>query len=169
MKAKKSPENGNAVHNGKIYLVASRLKSIRPDRFGFDDMAQQIVGAFVLSAPFAVTEEVWRLANALTPLRAGFLVFFTFFVSTLIIYYTKFQKVAKESIGGDIDTLIVGKTYIPKRLVSLFIISYSSTVFILWMFGVIWGQITDLYWIFKLVILVSFFSSIGAATADMLR
>ena len=27
--------------------------------FGTDDLAQQIVGGFVLSAPFEVTEEVW--------------------------------------------------------------------------------------------------------------
>jgi uncharacterized membrane protein len=62
----------------------------------------------------------------------------------------------------------IGKKYIPKRLVSLFTISYCTVFFTLWTFGVI-GMITDLYHILKLVIFISFFASIGAATADILR
>jgi len=171
MPVKKIVRKGRSiVHNGhKIIFVGESLKKIKPDKFGIDDIAQQVVGAFIFSAPFAVTEEVWNLARVLTPLRLVFMIFFTFLVSTLIIYKTKFQKVAKESIGGDIDTKIIGKTYIPKRLVSLFMISYLSAFLILWMFGIIWGQITELHWIIKLIILVSFFSSIGAATADILK
>ncbi len=147
--------------NGLISLVKN-IPNKKLERFGFDDLAQQIVGAFLFSSPFAVTEEVWRLANGLTFFRLIFLIFFTVFVTTLIIYYTKFQRVAKEDIGKPY-------IHIPKRLLSLFVVSYSSAFFILWMFGVIGGQITNLYWIFKLVVFVSFFSSIGAATADILK
>jgi uncharacterized membrane protein len=37
-----------------------------PRIFGLDDLAQQIVGGFVLSVPFVVTEEVWSLAATTT-------------------------------------------------------------------------------------------------------
>jgi uncharacterized membrane protein len=143
---------------GVISLVK---RSTKLERFGLDDLAQQVVGAFILSAPFSVTEEVWNLANNLSFFRVVILIFFTVFVSTLIIYYTKFQRVAKEDIGKPY-------VHIPKRLVSLFIVSYSCAFFVLWLFGVI-GYITDPYWIFKLVVFVSFFSSLGAATADILK
>ncbi len=142
-------------------IISLVRRSSKLERFGFDDLAQQVVGAFLFSAPFSVTEEVWRLANNLTPFRVALIIFFTVFVSTLIIYYTKFQRVAKEDIGKPY-------IHIPKRLVSLFIVSYSCAFFVLWLFGVI-GYITDPYWIFKLVVFVSFFSSLGAATADILK
>lgn len=147
---------------GKRKGVISLVKrSSKLERFGLDDLAQQIVGAFILSAPFSVTEEVWNLANNLSFFRVLILIFFTVFVSTLIIYYTKFQRVAKEDIGKPY-------VHIPKRLVSLFIVSYSCAFLVLWLFGVI-GHITDPYWIFKLVVFVSFFSSLGAATVDILK
>jgi len=148
--------------NGGIALVrrlSSRAKSKRFDRFELQDLAQQVVGAFIFSAPFAVTEEVWNLANALTPFRFVMIICLTVFISALIFYYTKFQKVAMENISN---------FHIPKRLLSLFIVSYSAAFLVLWMFGVI-GQVTDPYWITKLVVFVGFFSSLGAAAADILR
>ena len=144
--------------NGVISSVRNSIQ--KPERFGFDDFSQQIVGAFLFSAPFSVTEEVWGLANALTPIKMVILVFFTVLLSTIIIYYTRFQKVARE----DINLFI----HVPKRLISLFIVSYSATFFILWLFGVI-GQITDPFWILQLVVFVGFFASIGAAAVDILK
>jgi uncharacterized membrane protein len=38
------------------------------------DTAQQIVGGFLLSGPFVVTEEVWTLARNMTPLHSLVLV-----------------------------------------------------------------------------------------------
>lgn len=148
------------LRNENGISLAESIKKIKPDKFGFDDVAQQVVGAFLLAAPFSVTEEVWTLAKNLTPLRLVLIVFFTIFITTLIIYYTRFQKVTIEGIG---------KLSIPRRLISLFLISYSTSFFILWVFGIIGTEIKDMYWSFKLVILVSFFSSLGAATADIIK
>ncbi len=144
---------------GRIKSVVSRVSNSKPDKFNFDDLAQQIVGAFLFSAPFAVTEEVWNLANSLTLERIIFIFFFTVFISTMIIFYTKFQKVAKETIGH---------TSIPKRLVSIILVSYFSVTLLLWMFGVI-GHITDSFWIIKLVVFISFFASIGASALDIIK
>lgn len=151
--------NGNG--HSLVSTLKSRMTKIKPERFGRDDVAQQIIGAFLFSAPFAVTEEVWYLALNLSPIRIIILMAITVIVSTLIFYYTKFQKVAME-------TEEIGPIHIPTRLLSLLIISYGAAFLILWMFGVV-GQITDPVWILKLVIFVSFFSSIGAATADILK
>lgn len=151
----------NANGRSIVSTLKSRMTKIKPEKFGWDDVAQQIIGACLFSAPFAVTEEVWRLALNLSPLRAVFIMGVTVLVSSLIFYYTKFQKLAME-------TEEIGPIKLPRRLMSLLFISYSAAFIILWMFGII-GQITDIVWIIKLVIFVSFFSSIGAATADILK
>jgi uncharacterized membrane protein len=136
-----STKIADSGREGKVRSIVSRVSNGRPDRFSFDDLAQQIVGAFLFSAPFAVTEEVWNLANSLTLERIIFIFFFTVLISTLIVYYTKFQKVAKETIAH---------TSIPKRLVSIILVSYFSVTLLLWMFGVI-GYITDSFWVLKIV------------------
>lgn len=145
--------------NGMISAVRS-VYIPKPDRFEFNDFFQQVFGAFLFSAPFSVTEEVWGLANSLTPEKMIILVGFTFILSAVIFYYTKLQNVARENINLYIS--------IPKRLVVLWIVSYSATFFILWMFGVI-GQISDPFHITKLVILIGFFASMGAAAIDILK
>jgi uncharacterized membrane protein len=148
--------------------ITSLAQKIKPERFGVDDVAQQIFGSVLLATPLSVTEEVWTLAKELDPLRVVVFILLSIAVVTIIIYYTKFQRVAKEAIGGEFDAPIVGKTYVPKRLVSLFLISYSVTWFILWLFGVT-NHVADPAWSFNIFIFVSFFASIGAATADMLK
>ncbi|MFH1978267.1 MAG: DUF2391 family protein [Candidatus Aenigmatarchaeota archaeon] len=145
--------------SGTRSSLVSRISNSKPDRFSLDDVAQQIVGAFLFAAPFSVTEEVWNLANSLDPLRLGVIIFAMIFVSTLIIFYTKFQRIARENIGH---------TSVPKRLVSVILVAYIVVTSLLWMFGVI-GQITDPVWIIKLVIFISFFSSIGASAADIIK
>ena len=156
-------EQNGAHTNGKsiVTSIKSRMTKIKPEKFGRDDVAQQIIGAFIFSAPFAVTGEVWELSAHLSLLRSVMLVFITVGISSLIFYYTKFQKLAME-------TEDIGPISVPTRLISLIVISYGASFLILWMFGVI-GEITDPFWIAKLVIFVSFFSSIGAATADILK
>ncbi len=151
-------ENKVAMVRGKINGLRSR---IAPERFGRKDIAQQITGAFLLSAPFTVTEEVWMLASHLTPLRILFLVGITFMVSTLILYYSKYQRIEVEEVSEHIP--------IPRRLLSLFVISYGVAFLMLWTLGVIGVEITDTVWATKLTIFVGFFSSVGAAAADVLR
>ena len=138
---------------GKITLLASKIK---PEKFGLDDVAQQIFGAVLFSIPLSVTEEVWTLAGELTSIKLIVFILLSIGLSALIIYYTKFQKVAKEPIGGEIDTHIMGKTYVPRRLVSVFLIAYAVSFFILWLFGVM-DHIGNAYWSLKIVIFVSFF------------
>jgi uncharacterized membrane protein len=157
-------EGNGELKPGKVRVRQriNGLKSkIRPKKFGWEDVAQQFVGAFLLSAPFIVTEEVWNLANQLTPMRAVFLVTITMIASTLILYYSKYQKIAVEEVSEHIP--------VPRRLVVLFMISYGVAFLMLWTIGVIGVVITDPVWITKLVVFVGFFASVGAAAADVLR
>ena len=68
--------NGRSI----VSTLKSRMTKIKPEKFGWDDVAQQIIGACLFSAPFAVTEEVWKLALNLSLLRTIFIVLVTVFV-----------------------------------------------------------------------------------------
>jgi len=149
------------VQQGRINSVGKSIsKRVRADKYGWDDVAQQIVGAFILSAPISVTQEVWQLAQNLDALRLSIIIFMTVLVTSLILYYTRFQKLEMEEVGD---------TPIPKRLFFLFIISYGVTACVLWVLGIIGIEIVDPYWSIRLIVLVGFFSSIGAAAADILK
>jgi uncharacterized membrane protein len=148
--------------NGKS--LASR---IRPEKFGLDDFSQQIFGAVLFSIPLSVTEEVWTLAGRLTPFKLLLFILLSVGLSALIIFYTKFQKVAKESIGGEIETRI-GKAYIPVRLVSVLLVAYLASYFILWLFGV-FEYVGNPLWAIQIHVFVFFFASVGAATVDILK
>jgi len=51
-----------AMFKGKE-IFSKVATTVLPNRFTFKDIAQQIVGATILSAPFAVTEEVWNFSH----------------------------------------------------------------------------------------------------------
>jgi len=128
------------------------------DKFEWDDFAQQIVGAVIFSAPFAVTEEVWRLAQALTPLRIVLIILLTITFDVLLLHYTKFKKMKSKRVAG-----------IPLRLLSLMLVTYGMSAIILTLFGVIGGQVVTPMAEIKVVILVGLFANIGACTADLIR
>ena len=156
-----------------IMVVIKRLQELLKNRLGLallngstkfqtKDIVQQIIGAVLFASPFIVTEELWNLANILTFPRIVLLVFFTIVNSVLIVYFTEYQKIKSEIENFDI-------VRIPMRLISLLVISYSVTASLLWMFGVIGLKITNLIWGIKLIVLASFFASIGASTADIIK
>ena len=130
-----------------------------PEEFAWDDLAQQIVGAIVLSTPLAVTEEVWILSQELDLLRGIAIVAITILFNVLLIYYTRYQVVKEQKI----------LSFIPLRLFSQLIVSYASAATMLFIFGVIGNEITGTLAILKIVIFVGLFANIGAGTADMLK
>ena len=130
-----------------------------PEEFAWDDLAQQIVGAIILSTPLAVTQEVWILSQRLDIARLAAIVFITLLFNVLLIYYTKYQVVKKQKI----------LSFIPLRLFSQLLVSYVSAALMLWVFGVIGSEVTTPIGILKLVIFVGLFANIGSGTADMLK
>lgn len=130
-----------------------------PDKFAWDDLAQQIVGALVLAAPLAVTEEVWHLSAQLDFWRIGTIVLLTLLFNILLIYYAKYQVVEQERILG----------IIPTRLFSQMVVSYSAAGIMLTILGVIGYEVVGWEPTLKLIVFVGLFSNIGAGAADLLK
>jgi uncharacterized membrane protein len=145
-----------AMSKGKEIFSKVATKVI-PDRFSFKDIAQQIVGATILSAPFAVTEEVWNLANNLNATNIAALFLMTIVFDILLFNYTKYQNYEKK------------KLVLPLRIISLIAVTYVTSTIVLSVFGVIGGQIQDPVWAMKLVVMVGLFANIGASTADLIK
>ena len=117
------------ISKGK-QLVSRVATSVLPDKFAFKDIAQQIVGATIFSAPFAVTEEVWNLAKNLDMWHVISLIIITLTFDILLFYYAKYQKVE-------------GKRFLnvfPARIFSIIIVTYSTSFIILTVLGVIGGK-----------------------------
>lgn len=139
-------------------IVSRVATSVIPSKFTTKDIAQQIVGATILSAPFSVTEEVWNLANNLTTLHIIALISITILFDILLFYYARYQHLEEKSF-----------ILFPKRIISLIIVTYITSTVVLSVFGVIGGQIQDPVWAVKLVVMVGLFANIGAGTADLIR
>ena len=131
--------------------------TVLPDKFASKDIAQQIVGATILSAPFTVTEEVWNLARNLDSTHIISLIFITILFDILLFNYTKYQNLEKK------------KLMLPLRIISLLIVTYVTSAIVLSVFGIIGGQIQDSLWAMKLIVMVGLFANIGASTADLIK
>ncbi|PIN84856.1 MAG: hypothetical protein COV47_05150 [Candidatus Diapherotrites archaeon CG11_big_fil_rev_8_21_14_0_20_37_9] len=150
-----------------IEEISRRQKSILkkvsdrmlPSEFNANDIAQQIVGAIILSSPLAVTEEVWRLAKELDPARTLTIIGVTLLFDVLLIYFTAYRKEKEKKIIN----------LVPARLVSMLVISYSTAAIMLYIFGVIGYEVTTLAWAFNLIIFIGLFANVGAGTADIIR
>ncbi|MBS3815980.1 MAG: DUF2391 family protein [Candidatus Thermoplasmatota archaeon] len=127
--------------------------------FSLADLAQQLVGGFLLSGPFVVTEEVWALANNLhwyQSLLATLIVFSIGYGALYEADVDREQKDEAEWMG------------IPLRFLSLIFVSYASVTLLILIFGATVTFGATLFTAVKVVSIVSLFSVIGAATADSL-
>jgi len=139
--------------------IFSRVATkVLPSKFAAKDIAQQIVGATILSAPFSVTEEVWNLARNLDLIHVFALIFITILFDILLFYYARYQHLEEKKF-----------ILFPKRIISLLIVTYTTSAIVLSVFGVIGGQIQDPVWAGKLIVMVGLFANIGAGTADLIR
>ncbi|MFC6989458.1 DUF2391 family protein [Haloplanus sp. GCM10025708] len=126
-------------------------------RFGVSDVAQQIVGGFLLSAPFVVTEEVWLLAASMNWIRTAITVFIVFAIGYGTLYRADADRDpdAEAEVGG-----------IPLRFVSLVVISYASVTTLAFVFAAPGTFGATPATTAKAISIGSMFSVIGAATAD---
>ncbi len=152
-------ESVEEIKKSQKSLIRRFSSRVLPEKFEWDDLAQQIVGAIILSTPLAVTEEVWMLSQELDLFRAATIVLITLSFNILLIYYTKYQIVNEEKI----------LSFIPLRLFSQLAVAYTSAAVMLFVFGVIGNQVSGTLGIAKLVVFVGLFANIGAGTADLLK
>ncbi len=126
-------------------------------KYSLADLAQQMVGGFLLAGPFVVTEEVWRLAENITLYHT----LLSFFI-VLSIGYGALYK-ADEERDADKERHFLG---VPLRFISLVLVSYMSVFVLIMIFGAYATFGADLKIVIKVMGIASIFSMIGAATAD---
>ncbi|GEM_PF-239915 len=146
------------TYKGMMEKISNKLHLQLPSKFNVNDIAQQAVGAIILSTPFVVTGEVWDLARQLDFTRIVLIITLTVLFDVLLIYFSKFQHI-------DLSNILT----VIARIFSIILISYGAAALLLYTFGVIGIQITDPEWALRLVILVGLPANIGAATADILK
>ena len=124
--------------------------------FGVDDLAQQTVGGFILSAPFVVTEEVWSLAASMSALQWLITVLMVFSIGYGTLYRAEDRDPEREE-----DVL-----GLPVRFVSLILVAYGSVTVLALVFDAPDAFDATTLTTVKAVCIGAVFSVVGAATAD---
>ena len=132
-------------------------------RFQVADIAQQVVGGFLLAGPFVVTEEVWTLATNMGTLNTVFTV-----VIVLTIGYGALYK-ADDDRDPEREHAVVG---VPVRFISLMGVAFGSVVILAMVFDApetfLDGVAPEerLLTTLRAISVGAVFSVVGAATAD---
>jgi uncharacterized membrane protein len=143
--------------------MAGRLRG----RFRVADIAQQVVGGFLLAGPFVVTEEVWVLA-ANMELPQGI-------ATAAIVLAIGYGALYRADTDHDPDRErdLAG---VPLRFLSLMVVSFGSVALLAFVFGApetfLGPTVLDLppavrpATTLRAVAIGAVFSVVGAATAD---
>ena len=150
-----SPDERRTLRRTRSLLGHLSRSSI----FGFDDLTQQIVGGFILSGPFVVTEEVWNLAAAMNGIQWVLTVLVVFGIGYGALYRVDDDRDPDEegSIAG-----------LPIRFISLVFVSYLSVTILAFVFGAPGTFGATGATAGKAISIGAIFSVVGAATADSL-
>ena len=149
--------------SGALYWVATDGKSmVGPSRrFKTADVAQQMVGGFLLAGPFVVTEEVWVLAGSMSVLQALLTVGIVFGIGYGALYKADNRDPDREvEVGG-----------VPLRFLSLMMVAFGSVFLLAIAFDApntfLEGPFADRVFVTaKAVSVGAIFAVVGAATAD---
>ncbi len=131
----------------------------RVPTYWLDDVAQQVVGAFLLSGPFVVTEEVWRLAGHMAAWQVGAAVALVGIIGYLALYeaYSDRPIEMEEAVLG-----------VPLRFMALMLISYGAVTLLLTLFSAPATFGVTTWTTVRAVSIAAIFAVVGAATADSL-
>lgn len=121
------------------------------------DVAQQVVGGFLLAGPFVVTEEVWVLAGVMRPTQWAVTVTMVFAIGWGALYRADSDR------DADDETEVAG---IPYRFLTLMLVSFGSVLVLAYSFAAPEAFGADMYQTAKAVSIGAVFAVVGAATAD---
>ncbi|MFB6242066.1 MAG: DUF2391 domain-containing protein [Candidatus Nanosalina sp.] len=127
--------------------------------FGIDDFFQQVLGSAILTAPFLFTEEVWRMADNLSPLKSGILVGSALLLGHGVLY------IASQKRDWNEERKIFGVTW---RYISLMAVSFGTVGALIWLTAPVETFDATMLQTAKVISMISVFAVIGAATADNL-
>ena len=125
--------------------------------FRLADVAQQVVGGFLLAGPFVVTEEVWVLAEGMSSLHGIVAV-----SVAMAIGYGALYK-ADRNRDPDVERDVGG---IPLRFLSLVAVSFGSVTILSVVFAAPSTFEASMATTAKAISVGAIFAVIGAATAD---
>lgn len=130
----------------------------KPDSLGWDDIAQEIVGAITFALPFLFTGEVWDVAKDISVERS-----LAIFLMTLILAYLFLTKANLGNLKRE------EVFHIPKRLITVALISYAVSAFLIYIFGIDYIAHFNRLQYFNATVIISTFAVIGAIAVDMVR
>jgi len=145
-----------------------KIGRIRYPQFRLADVAQQIVGGFLLAGPFVVTEEVWVLASNMSHLQTFLVVCVTAGIGYAALYE------ADTGRDPDVEQEVAG---VPLRFLSLMLVSFGSVTLLALILDAPdtfidaypnGSMVETVEVTIKAVSVGSVFSVVGAATADSL-
>jgi uncharacterized membrane protein len=131
--------------------------------FRLADVAQQVVGGFLLAGPFVVTEEVWTLASEMGAVNAALTVLVVAGIGYGALYQADTGRDAEE------EQEVAG---VPVRFVTLMLVAFGSVTVLALLFDAPEvfvggnGAVGSAAVTFKAVSVGAVFSVVGAATAD---
>ena len=129
------------------------------------DTAQQIVGGFLLSGPFVVTQEVWMLARNMTAFHSLFLVSAVMAIGYGGLYGADNDRDPRR------EAAVFG---IPVRFISVMIVAFGSVAMLAFSITAPDLFLSDLptpdrfYVPFRAMSVAAVFSVVGAVTTDSL-
>nr|WP_226996590.1 DUF2391 family protein [Thermococcus sp. 5-4] len=129
-----------------------------PDKLGWDDIAQEIVGAVTFALPFLFTAELWEIAKDISIERSIAVLFMTLGIAYLFIAKSRIGNLKREELF-----------HIPKRLLTVTGIAYLISAVLIYVYGI--NNLADftLGQYINATILISTFAVIGAITVDMVK
>lgn len=158
-------ERGKEMENklDEIYASLEELhreieEKKAPDRLGWDDIAQEIIGAVTFALPFLFTGELWEIAKDISVERSLVILIMTLTIAYLFIAKSRIGNLKKEELF-----------HVPKRLLTVTLIAYLISAGLIYLYGIngIANFTTEQY--LNATILISTFAVIGAITVDMVK
>lgn len=125
--------------------------------FSLSDLAQQIIGGYLLAGPVVVTEEVWMLAGNMTILH--------FLITVLMVIVIGFVSLYQADKNRDYEKE-GGIGIVPIRLVSLILVAYLSGGSLILVFNAVESFGATPFVAFKTMSVGAIFSVVGAAAVD---
>ncbi|QKY19860.1 DUF2391 domain-containing protein [Halolamina sp. CBA1230] len=138
-------------------IARSILRRLFNREFRPADVAQQVVGGFLLAGPFVVTEEVWVLAGVMGRLQWAVVVAMVVAIGWGALYR------ADSGRDADDETEVAG---IPSRFLTLMLVSFGSVLVLAYSFAAPEAFDADAAQTGKAVSIGAVFAVVGAATAD---
>ena len=130
----------------------------RPDELGWDDIAQEVVGAITFALPFLFTGEVWDVAKDISIKRSLAIFVMTMGLAYLFLTKARIGNLKREEVF-----------HVPKRLITVAFISYAVSAFLIYIFGINYIAHFSKLQYFNATVIISTFAVIGAIAVDMVR